>query len=777
MDTDKNQTDGQEEEGLDAADSTDDSKKKEQKKDIEHMDEQGEEDEQANPFHNELEEPPEAEDLNLDEDVNLDHQDDKDAKENPEENPFDIDSMKENMETSDDPPEEEESEEKAEPEKTEDGNDPEDDPNETEKPDQQQENSEENPEPETAGNEEEAPQVPDTLPEDEKQDETKPPNLPDDYQESKDKKSKEENVQSMPNQQQQGSHDEVQVETADESTKQDAEIDEQDTGEDRDGVGQAENEESKSGHQGIADTKETKSRRNQQKEKQQQKRKMGNTDEERTLGQVDKMEKKTLKTVEKLNRQEKPNSDPEMDDQETDEYQHVKDAKNTDKTTLDNATEEQSKKVQHEEKSRNEEDDAMESNVDQLDDKDDPDMLEKTAEELESSKLEKKSDKPSKSDDKSKERLEQSEEIEIDGETVVTFNVPRGDETTAHCQLDVVNDVSVPEEPSTSELFELRKMVEAEMTSQKVVNPSASSMERWQEISNRMMPSARELCEQLRLILEPTKCTRLKGDYRTGRRINMKKIIPYIASQFRKDKIWLRRTKAAQRDYKITIAVDDSKSMDHNNSKNLTLQAISLVSQALTLLESGKLCVMSFGETPKILLKYNDQFNGPKMVSTLNFDQNQSKIAELLDFSRTMNQEDPSSDNGIFEHLLIVLSDGRNIFSEGEQKVRNAVKMARLQRMFIVYIIIDNPENKVRRFKGFKEADGDNFFSSFTAFHLGHHHREVLRQQGDDDAQLHRLLPVPLLRHRQGPQPTSPGAERWIAAVVRAGQQRAVKAK
>lgn len=42
-----------------------------------------------------------------------------------------------------------------------------------------------------------------------------------------------------------------------------------------------------------------------------------------------------------------------------------------------------------------------------------------------------------------------------------------------------------------------------------------------------MLPNARELCEQLRLILEPTKCTRLKGDYRTGRRINMKKVKKY----------------------------------------------------------------------------------------------------------------------------------------------------------------------------------------------------------------------------------------------------------
>lgn len=48
---------------------------------------------------------------------------------------------------------------------------------------------------------------------------------------------------------------------------------------------------------------------------------------------------------------------------------------------------------------------------------------------------------------------------------------------------------------------------------------------------------AADLCEQLRLILEPTLATKLMGDYRTGKRINMKKVIPYIASQFKKDKI------------------------------------------------------------------------------------------------------------------------------------------------------------------------------------------------------------------------------------------------
>lgn len=137
--------------------------------------------------------------------------------------------------------------------------------------------------------------------------------------------------------------------------------------------------------------------------------------------------------------------------------------------------------------------------------------------------------------------------------------------------------------------------------------------------------------------------------------------------------------------------------MHHNNSKDLTLMAISLVSQALKFLESGKLSIVSFGEEPKIVLNHTEQFDGPKLVNSLNFDQNQSRIGELLDFVRVASSEDATggSDNGIFENLLLVLSDGRNIFSEGEQRVRNSVKLARLQRIFIVYIIIDNPENKV----------------------------------------------------------------------------------
>ena len=61
----------------------------------------------------------------------------------------------------------------------------------------------------------------------------------------------------------------------------------------------------------------------------------------------------------------------------------------------------------------------------------------------------------------------------------------------------------------------------------------------------------------------------IRGDYRTGKRLNMRKVIPYIASQFRKDKIWMRRTKKNKRHYQIMMAVDDSSSMGDNHSKQV----------------------------------------------------------------------------------------------------------------------------------------------------------------------------------------------------------------
>ena len=98
----------------------------------------------------------------------------------------------------------------------------------------------------------------------------------------------------------------------------------------------------------------------------------------------------------------------------------------------------------------------------------------------------------------------------------------------------------------------------------------------------------------------------------------MRKVIPYIASQFRKDRIWLRRTKPAQRNYQIVLAVDDSSSMADNRSKELAFESVALISKALCLLEAGQLGVISFRAHVQLLQPLHEAINdtrGPRIIS------------------------------------------------------------------------------------------------------------------------------------------------------------------
>lgn len=291
--------------------------------------------------------------------------------------------------------------------------------------------------------------------------------------------------------------------------------------------------------------------------------------------------------------------------------------------------------------------------------------------------------------------LEDIENIDVEGDLVETTTVPRSDETTYHTQYtDIQMAVS---RLSAEEMNSLRLEVESQLSSWNEPPSSTQAEQTWQKISAVTSSLAQDLSEQLRLVLEPTQASRLKGDFRTGRRINMRKVIPYIASQFRKDKIWLRRTKPSKREYQIVIAIDDSSSMADNHSKELAFESVSLISKALTLLESGQLAVISFGEKVEIVHKLTDQFtekSGIKLLQQFQFNQTKTAVAKLVDFSTEMFNQSQVHTTAFNAKLLIIVSDGRGVFSEGEVNIKQAVRRAKLANIFMVFVIIDNPENK-----------------------------------------------------------------------------------
>lgn len=64
-----------------------------------------------------------------------------------------------------------------------------------------------------------------------------------------------------------------------------------------------------------------------------------------------------------------------------------------------------------------------------------------------------------------------------------------------------------------------------------------------------------------------------------------RQVIGYIASHFRKDKIWMRRTRPDKRRYQVVVAVDDSRSMAETGCGAFALEALTLICRAMARLE------------------------------------------------------------------------------------------------------------------------------------------------------------------------------------------------
>lgn len=207
-------------------------------------------------------------------------------------------------------------------------------------------------------------------------------------------------------------------------------------GEEQTGIGQAANEESKTGHQGVADAQNTQKTEQSEKNEQKDRRKPGATNEDRTISENKESSNRQLKTVQEIDQGAQNDEDnPTNDDQNT-EYQHIKDAKETENTTttMDNATEDQSKKVKNDQENEETATNDVETN-DALMEQDNIDEPLENVPELENEKLTEtnQSNKKGSNKERQNEMCETKEECGVDGDIVSTHTVSRPDNTTAHC--------------------------------------------------------------------------------------------------------------------------------------------------------------------------------------------------------------------------------------------------------------------------------------------------------------------------------------------------------
>ena len=176
----------------------------------------------------------------------------------------------------------------------------------------------------------------------------------------------------------------------------------------------------------------------------------------------------------------------------------------------------------------------------------------------------------------------------------------------------------------------------------------------------------------------------------------MKKVISFIASHYRNDKIWLRRTMPSKRDYKILIAIDDSLSMKEQGLGFFSLEAMVTLVEALNRLEVGRIAVARIRDRLELLQSFEDSYSNERTAfivsqyefthsaktshdfAMANFIRDANKV---LDFQNTQSQ----IGGGISCPFTIILSDGRF----NKQNVAKFMQQAVDKRYLFIFVILD----------------------------------------------------------------------------------------
>ncbi|KAK0630836.1 hypothetical protein B0T17DRAFT_529438 [Bombardia bombarda] len=236
---------------------------------------------------------------------------------------------------------------------------------------------------------------------------------------------------------------------------------------------------------------------------------------------------------------------------------------------------------------------------------------------------------------------------------------------------------------------------------EKTLRDFSEALDMWVSYQTKTHPLSLSLSSQLRLILTPSQSTKLSGSFRTGKRLNIKKIIPYIASSYKRDKIWMRRSIPSKRAYQILLCVDDSSSMGDNSSGPLALESLVMMARALTMLEVGQVGVLGFGTDVFVAHELTEPMAshdaGARVLQNFTFRQQGTDMIRLLrttidNFREARQVQSGGRGSEDLWQLALILSDGL-VQSKDHARLRPLLREAMEQRVMVVFIVIDDAKD------------------------------------------------------------------------------------
>jgi midasin (ATPase involved in ribosome maturation) len=288
-----------------------------------------------------------------------------------------------------------------------------------------------------------------------------------------------------------------------------------------------------------------------------------------------------------------------------------------------------------------------------------------------------------------------ADESEISDDDGDSITVGGEGETLESTENKIVSDLSQLQMASKDSNNDARrKIIEETKLVGRSSKETSDAQAHWAVLQSGTYHLSRRLCEKLRLVMEPLVASKLRGDYRTGKRINMKRVIGYIASGYRKDKIWLRRTKPAKRNYRVLVAVDDSESMIKSGAGEMALKALATLALGMSHLEIGEIGIAKFGEEMELLHAFDKPFtaeSGPKLVGQFQFNQQRTRTALCIESTIRALADTPGAHASM--QLVFMISDGR-IERDSRTTLRKLIRELTEQNILLALIIVEGDKKK-----------------------------------------------------------------------------------
>ena len=246
-----------------------------------------------------------------------------------------------------------------------------------------------------------------------------------------------------------------------------------------------------------------------------------------------------------------------------------------------------------------------------------------------------------------------------------------------------------------------RARLEAGLAAALAAPRDAQAATTWPAVAALTERTAAELAAALTAALEPTRASRLARGYKTGKRVDMRAVVAYVASGFRRDAIWMRRTRPDARDYRVVLVIDDSRSVAEAGVAPFAVEAVASVGRALARAELGDLAVVAAGGAagPSLLHPFGAPLDDAALAATvggLTFAADatvgETPAADALRAVGTLLDSGRCGSGGgalasALTQLVVVIGDGR--FHEKAPLRAEAAALAARPGVLLAYVALD----------------------------------------------------------------------------------------